>query len=574
MTYTPERVRLWVGGVLGFAWFYVDIGYFALHPTSINWLMIYEDGAQHLLGWLFFRNEPWSFPLGALTSFCYPLGTTVGFTDSIPWVAILAKSLAPLFPVDFQYFGLWLGLCFFLQGFWGMKIVQELSPRPFLQLLGGILFIFDPMFMRRTSYGSLCAHWLILGLMWLHLRPCSDMRTGCRMLKITAGFCLLSAGIHPYLAAMVLALSLALLSKFRWVDRWLSTAQLWGWGLVFCGATLIVLTIFGYIGSNVTFDATGFGFYSADLLTLINPLGASHLVPTLPIGAGQGEGYGYLGGGVLVLSVVSMLVVWRYPGGLRDSFTKQWLPLGICCLLLAVFALSSTVTTAGNPIADLGPMYQPIMGVIAPFRVAGRFIWPLHYLWIAGVLAVYSACPYWPRLFMSVVLVAAVAVQIMDAHAASLQRYFQRELSKFLPIAGLLHMEEAIRTSQAYQHLVLYPPQLWAGDGPGCPSAAYPTRYFIPLAYHAYRLNMTINSGYVARMDKIKAHRYCQSLNREIQEGKLDENTVYVVHGAYMDHFNKLASKLTCGRVSDYLICSNTQRHDALREFLEKRQTE
>jgi hypothetical protein len=118
MSFPPERLTIWAGGVLGVAWFYIDMGHFAFHPTSTDWLMIYEDGAQHLLGWLFFRNAFWAFPLGSVSSFCYPLGTTIGFTDSIPWVAVIAKGISPVLPADFQYFGLWLGLCFFCRVSW------------------------------------------------------------------------------------------------------------------------------------------------------------------------------------------------------------------------------------------------------------------------------------------------------------------------------------------------------------------------------------------------------------------------------------------------------------------------
>ncbi len=100
-----------------------------LNPTYLGWVM-QGDGAQHVLGWLFFRHENWLWPLGSVPSFPYPVGTTVGYTDSIPWLAIVAKAISPFLPVDFQYVGLWLGLCFFLQGWFGMRIVQALSPDP------------------------------------------------------------------------------------------------------------------------------------------------------------------------------------------------------------------------------------------------------------------------------------------------------------------------------------------------------------------------------------------------------------------------------------------------------------
>jgi len=172
-------IVLLVGGMLGVSWFYLTIGPSVLDPTHLGWLM-QGDGAQHVLGWLFFRHEPWTFPLGVVSSFGYPVGTTVGFTDAIPWVAIVAKGLSPLLRVDFQYFGLWLGLCCFLQGALGVRIVQELSSSPLIQLLGGAFFIIDPLLFRAT----VGAHWLILGVIWLHVRPCPDGVTQHRILKV------------------------------------------------------------------------------------------------------------------------------------------------------------------------------------------------------------------------------------------------------------------------------------------------------------------------------------------------------------------------------------------------------
>jgi hypothetical protein len=108
---TPDCTSL-IGGILGFAWFVLVFGASVLDPTYLGWVM-QGDGAQHVLGWLFFRHERWSWPLGSVPSFPDPVGTTVGYTDSIPWLAIPAKVISQFLPVDFQYVGLWLGLCFF-----------------------------------------------------------------------------------------------------------------------------------------------------------------------------------------------------------------------------------------------------------------------------------------------------------------------------------------------------------------------------------------------------------------------------------------------------------------------------
>ena len=63
-----------------------------LIPTNDNWLMtVRDDWGTHYLGWFFYRNEPWTFPLGNVSRYYFTPGTNVGFTDSIPLMAIFFK---------------------------------------------------------------------------------------------------------------------------------------------------------------------------------------------------------------------------------------------------------------------------------------------------------------------------------------------------------------------------------------------------------------------------------------------------------------------------------------------------
>jgi hypothetical protein len=203
------------------------------------------------------------------------------------------------------------------------------------------------------------------------------------------GFLHDQAGIHPYLATMVLALALALVCKFHWVDHTLSAPQVVLWGGILGTVTLGIFTTLGYIGSGISWGADGFGHYSADLLTLANPAGTSWFILPLPVVPGQYEGFGYMGSGVLVLSIIGTGIIWYNPSVLQGRSLKPWVPLGISVALLAAFALSSRVTLAGNPILTLGHFYRPFVEIIAPFRTSGRFIWPLHYLWITAVVAIW-----------------------------------------------------------------------------------------------------------------------------------------------------------------------------------------
>jgi len=562
-----RRLVALIGGMLGLSWYYllarVLVGPSVFNPTSLNWLM-QGDGAQHVLGWLFFRHEPWTLPLGSVPSFGYPVGTTVGFTDSIPWVAVVFKNLSPLLPVDFQYLGLWSGLCFFLRGAVGVKIVQEISPRPFIQLLGGAFFIFDFV----HGQHALAAHWLILAIVWLHIRPCADQMTQHRILKVALGLCLLSAGIHPYLAVMVLALSLTLLCKLHWISHLLSTSDFFGWGLAHCMSVVAVFALFGYFGTGTSLGGGGFGHYSADLLALINPMGLSRFIPALPSGPGQYEGFGYVGGGVLVLTLLALAVIWGNLEVVRGCL-RRWGWLGACCLLLATFALSSTVTIAGKPTLDLDTLYRPITKVIAPFRVSGRFIWPLHYLVITGALSVWIRTSRLSQNIITLVLIVAVLIQLVELNVPLLQllqwdrKYPQRKQG------DLLHVDEWHHATGLYEHMVLYPPQLFSGgDGVICNVQEYGPDYYIPLAYQAYKLRLTFNSGYFGRMDVKRAQAYCNELDRKIQKGEIDENTIYVVHISHWHLFKRMAPEVICGRIHEHIICVSAQRRNAFREFL------
>ena len=43
-------------------------------PANISWLMdVRHDWGQHYLGFHFFKNEPWGFPLGKVDGFSYSL---------------------------------------------------------------------------------------------------------------------------------------------------------------------------------------------------------------------------------------------------------------------------------------------------------------------------------------------------------------------------------------------------------------------------------------------------------------------------------------------------------------------
>ena len=92
-----------LSGLMGVLFFSI-LFYSWLDVKNINWLMALHDGSIHYTGWLFYRIDEWTFPLGLSNN----LGGAISFTDSIPLIAILLKIFDTLLPDNFQYFGVFL----------------------------------------------------------------------------------------------------------------------------------------------------------------------------------------------------------------------------------------------------------------------------------------------------------------------------------------------------------------------------------------------------------------------------------------------------------------------------------
>lgn len=66
--------------------------------------------------------------------------------------------------------------------------------------------------------------------------------------------------------------------------------------------------------------------------------------------------------------------------------------------------------------------------------------------------------------------------------------------------------------------------------------------------YHAYRLRLTFNSGYFARLPFARTLQACRKLRIDVASGVLDAKTIYVVADEEAAHFRKSTSAV-CGRL-------------------------
>ncbi|MCY1031974.1 DUF6311 domain-containing protein [Corallococcus sp. BB11-1] len=529
----------------GLGWFLWLGGGPVLPPTNIDWMMR-EDWAAHIFGWLFFRNADWQLPLGAAPNHFFPYGTSVALTDGNPWAAVLLRPFSALLPADFQYTGPWLGLCYALMGYFGARLVETVSPRAVPVALGGALLALSPVMAARFGHPTLCAHWLLVALLWLNLRDLPDARTATRSLGLAALFNAIASGTHPYWVAMLVPLTLALGVRIVWSRR-LGLTRVAAAVAGIIGLDVLLFAVFGYFGGQ-GLGAEGFGDFSSDLATLVNPMGWSRLLPDLPANARQAEGFGYLGAGALLLCALAVVSVLPR---LREARTLDWrrvLPAVVVVVLMAVYALSSRVTWLGQPVADLGALYAPLTKATNAFRASGRFIWPLSYLFVVGAVLLVV------RLWRQVPGVAGAALAV----ALAVQAYDVREdkSALFKPVRfQRLRSPEWAALQGPYQHLALFPPH-----------AQWVCRYDEPLvnalAYQAYRLKLTFNSGYASRTPQALEAECHARLPRD----GLDASTAYVVLPEHLRPF--LDAGARCGRVEGLAVCVVAGNTDAFAQGL------
>ena len=80
-----------MGFVLGLILFLVCYGFSALNPSYEGIVMMDRDITQHYMGWLYYRNSDWHFPIGLMDGISAPYQVSIVYSDSIPILAVFFK---------------------------------------------------------------------------------------------------------------------------------------------------------------------------------------------------------------------------------------------------------------------------------------------------------------------------------------------------------------------------------------------------------------------------------------------------------------------------------------------------
>jgi hypothetical protein len=539
-----------VGGVVGAAFCLLVFGAVMVRPTNLGWTMRH-DTQTYVLAFHHFRREPWQWPPGKVVGVGHPVGTSVGNSDAIPLLAFPLKPLHWWLPDPLQYLGAWVLVCYALQGVFAVLLMRQATADATLQLLGAALFVQVPALLDRFGHTALNAHWTLLAAIWIAADREHDRRW-----RLVAWLLLSAAvaAIQPYLAVMVVGLAVAALANDAWAARSRGGAlpRLAVAATAVAAVTGVVFWMSGYflVGSASDLGSGGFGRYSMNLLSAVSSQGYSRLLPPIAVATdGQYEGLIYFGAGWLAVAAVGVVLLARR--------RAAWPPLGLGWLVVLGFlllAISPVITVGSTVIADLLPWTPSRLGV---FRSSGRFAWLAMYVAFTAALgAVVTALPRRAAVGLAAAAVLLQAVDLSGAYRRIHDRAVDPAWTEWTtPLQSPVWPAAAVR----YRHLVTVAPDMCAGW-----TAAGP---HLPFSLLAGRAGATMNSGFAGRYDLGAVQRYCRALKEAIADGRVDDDSLYVLSPAERQALAAVTrTPLACGVADGFDVCVTAATYPLWRE--------
>ena len=536
-------IELWslMGAILlGIALFLVAFGTKILNAHVDGWLYS-SIRMQYQAAWLAYRKAEWTFPLGHLPLFFYPVGSSVAYMDGAPLYTTLLKILLPILPRAFSAWGTWILIACTLQSVAAWALMRRLLPNSPMQWIGIFILTLNPVLMDQSVHFALLAHWSILFAWALYFSPPSSKSTWIYWILLIG----IVSGTHPYLLAMVFSIRAAslLTATMPWREKLKDAFSA-------LALSLAILALFGYFSNGATKD-TGTDLFTADLLTFFNGEGNSSLLPALPQGPGDQEGFAYLGlGGMIAVfaGLQSIIAMLRYK---QSDFGHEkkilWGAL-ILSLLLALYAIGPTVRCGGKALF-YNPLYflfsfGKLKSIPGMFRMPGRFIWPLYYLLIALGCRALAQEKRFVVLLIAVLQLIDVGPSIADAHS--------RVKNAVTPPAMTdHHVALFLNRAKKIEFVPLQP-----GAACGTPETIGQREMLLSALELSASRHIPINSGLQARIPHKFIQPLCdQSLN-DFTSRHFQDGFAYIVNNFLVpNEYYGSGGPLYCKHYSDISVC-------------------
>lgn len=519
-----KQITFLVGAILGAAVFIIIFGYSMIIPTNTNWLLAYvNDATQHYLGWEFFRRTPWTFPIGLTENLKCDGAVSCMFSDSIPLFGLIFKPFSSLLPERFQFLGLWGVICFALNGGFGASLLYRIKQNILFTSIGSLFYsAFPPAINRITHHNSLGAIWLFMAAMVLCLDYKKEYKNKYTPMILWAVDCMLAVLIHSYFVPMIFMVLMGYIILVVFRDKKLKKAI-----AVFCssvGSTVLTMFVIGAFYGNGGYVDGGFGLYSSNLNTYFNSLGLSKFLIPLNSFDGQGEGFGYLGFGMILCCFIAVFVllskIEQKNGNIISSAIEMIKKYNIEIIAFAIvyfvgffWAVSNRITLNGRLLVEIPIPYIVRMG-FSVFRASGRFIWISCVLLMTVSLWLISKLPHKTAIAVIAVCFAVQGLDIRDWCRGLHSTYAEQPAYEFP-----LQDEKWDELTKDTDEIIFLPMK----DAYGL----YMQMYF-DFAQLAIEKNMKLSSFYLARMDVQSVRAYSEEEYEKLKAGKGRSDVLYV----------------------------------------------
>ena len=194
-----------------------SFNYEIIDPRNFSWFLkptITNDIQTHWISWEFFRHTEFlQFPFLINPQYGAGLNLSIFHTDSIPLVAFLLRIFDQFLPSDFQYFGIWALLSFFLMIHFSTRLMNIFVENKTLSLIFSIFFTISPLFITRVfTQQAVSSHWLIIAALYLYYKDNPKYLPWAVLL-------VLSLLINGYVAAMIFAIFFAFTARQYMINK-------------------------------------------------------------------------------------------------------------------------------------------------------------------------------------------------------------------------------------------------------------------------------------------------------------------------------------------------------------------
>lgn len=502
------KIMLVISAMIGAVIFLLIYGIKIIDVTYDDWLANGSgDMAAHYLGWLYYRDTPWQFPIGLLDGMTYPYKFSVLYMDSIPIVALICKIFSPILPSTFQYFGLYGLFTFMLQAIISCALVYKFTRNSRASVIGSVFFIISSTMLQRMFHHSALAFHPIILLSILCYFSKEKIIAKKRDILYWTLLLVLSCSVHAYFIPIVFAFIAAfylseIISK-KWYIGFIK--------LIFPTViTVLVMYIWGYFYGSNDLSEGGLGSYNSNLNVLFNNLGTSYIASLMGETATTGiwETYAYLGAGIFILGVIVL-----YDIVLNKRYTKLKKKYVPTLILIVVFLIVSTIPTVRIGKYTVFEFTFPnlIIRLLSIFRVNGRFMWPVIYLIMLSVI-VYVIQNYRNKGIL--LLLICLFIQILDLSKLCVIHHDRVKALTELSYKLKSSVWDELDKSEIF---FFYNPIGGGAKDITC-----------SLGKYAYDNNMVMNDFYASRRDSTRINQGKAIERSEILDGNPDDSKLYV----------------------------------------------